>query len=383
MIAKAKTAIAATIRTKITVALATIAFSALSANAIDVVKPTPDKTLVDVAFVLDTTGSMANLIDGAKRKIWSIANAIIDQNPNAHIRLGLIGYRDIGDEYVVRYYPLTADAQDIYAKLLAFEAAGGGDMPESVNEALDIAVTKMGWTETKVGTRIIFLVGDAPPHMDYKQDRKYPQVIAEANQRGIIINAVQAGELDSTRVIWREIARLGKGEYIAIPQDGGRVIVIETPYDDEIIIIQRKLNSTVIPYGAAREREIAQDKIDSYSEASPSIAAETSKFVNNQSDGLGVITGGGDLVEEIEAKRIKLEDIASDKLPENMRKMTAKEKEAFIDKQIKARETLSKELAAAIAKRDAFIAQAAAKESPKGDSFDRAVARTLKEQVRK
>ena len=56
------------------------------------------KPIVEVAFVLDTTGSMGPLIEGAKRKIWSIATAIVDANPDAEIRMGLVAYRDIGDE---------------------------------------------------------------------------------------------------------------------------------------------------------------------------------------------------------------------------------------------------------------------------------------------
>jgi len=55
------------------------------------------KPAVEVAFVLDTTGSMGGLIEGAKRKIWSIATAIVDTNPDADIRMGLVAYRDIGD----------------------------------------------------------------------------------------------------------------------------------------------------------------------------------------------------------------------------------------------------------------------------------------------
>ena len=92
--------------------------------------PYGQEKIIDLVFVLDTTGSMANLIDGAKRKIWSIANTIIDQNSSARIRMGLVGYRDLGDEYVTRVHPLTEDIQGLYAKLLAFEASGGGDTPE-------------------------------------------------------------------------------------------------------------------------------------------------------------------------------------------------------------------------------------------------------------
>ena len=130
------------------------------------------KPVVEVAFVLDTTGSMGGLIEGAKRKIWSIASAIVDSNPDADIRMGLIAYRDIGDDYVTKKVELTRDIQDLYANLLELKARGGGDWPESVNEALDVAVNKMQWTQGPDNTRIVFLVGDAPPHMDYAQDTK-------------------------------------------------------------------------------------------------------------------------------------------------------------------------------------------------------------------
>src|SRR6187549_2403008 len=149
------------------------------------------KPVVEVAFVLDTTGSMASLIEGAKRKIWSIATTIIDENPGAEIRMGLVAYRDIGDEYVTRVFNLTTDIQDLYGNLLQLRAHGGGDWPESVNEALEVGVTKLAWTQGTEICRIMFLVGDAPPHMDYKQDTKFPEVVRMARDRGIVVNAVQ------------------------------------------------------------------------------------------------------------------------------------------------------------------------------------------------
>ena len=193
------------------------------------------KPIVEVAFVLDTTGSMGPLIEGAKRKIWSIATAIVDANPNAEIRMGLVAYRDIGDEYVTKTFNLTTDIQDLYASLLELKARGGGDWPESVNEALEVGVTKLSWTQGSEICRILFLVGDAPPHMDYAQDTKYPDVIRMAHDRGIVVNAVQAGGARDTERVWRDIAQRGDGRYIPIPQDGGQVLIIETPWDTEII----------------------------------------------------------------------------------------------------------------------------------------------------
>src|SRR5258706_9020955 len=109
-------------------------------------QPKPARPRMEVCFVLDTTGSMSGLIEGAKQKIWFIANEMISAKPTPDLRLGLIGYRDRGDEYVVKSFDLTNDIDAVYGHLRAFVAAGGGDTPESVNEAVNEAVTKMDWS---------------------------------------------------------------------------------------------------------------------------------------------------------------------------------------------------------------------------------------------
>ena len=82
---------------------------------------------IEAVFVLDTTGSMGGLIDGAKRKIWSIANQLASAKQTPDVRMGLIGYRDRGDDYVTRDYPLSSDIDALYGKLQQFQAQGGGD----------------------------------------------------------------------------------------------------------------------------------------------------------------------------------------------------------------------------------------------------------------
>jgi hypothetical protein len=103
---------------------------------------------------------------------------------------------------------------------LELKARGGGDWPESVNEALDVAVNKLQWSASGDTKRIVFLVGDAPPHMDYAQDTKYPTTLAVAKQKDIIVNAVLAGNARDTERVWRDIAQNGNGRFIPIPQDG-------------------------------------------------------------------------------------------------------------------------------------------------------------------
>ncbi len=344
------------------------------------------KPVVEVAFVLDTTGSMGPLIEAAKRKIWSIATAIVDANPDAEIRMGLVAYRDIGDEYVTKTFNLTTDIQDLYANLLALRARGGGDWPESVNEALHVGVTKLAWTQGSEICRIMFLVGDAPPHMDYAQDVKYPEVLGMARDRGILVNAVQAGGARDTERVWREIAQMGHGRYIPIPQDGGHLVVIETPYDREIIELQGEINGTVIPYGPHRQRSEVERKTRQVAAAPMAVATDMAGYMSrNAAKNSGeAITGAGDLVSDVQAGRQKLASVQDEYLPDSIRGMNGAERQAFIDKQQAKRKALNERMAALVKQRDGYVLESA-KKSPKpaADSFDRAVAETLRAQVKR
>ena len=348
------------------------------------------KPAVEVAFVLDTTGSMAQLIEGAKRKIWSIATTIVDENPGADIRMGLVAYRDIGDEYVTKRIELTADIQDLYARLLELRARGGGDWPESVNEALHESITKLSWTQGPEVSRIIFLVGDAPPHMDYAQDVKYPEALKIARERDIVVNAVQAGEARDTMRVWREIAQMGGGQYIPIPQDGGKIVVIETPFDVEIIELQEKLNGTVIPYGPRYKRSSVEEKtrqIAAARTASAPIAADMAGYLNKRAKARGggeAITGDGDLVADVAAGRQALSAVKEDELPDNLRVMKPEERQNLITKQAVERTALTARMTELVKKRDAFIAEQQKKQPARtADSFDRVVQGTLKAQIKR
>jgi hypothetical protein len=349
------------------------------------------KPIVEVAFVLDTTGSMGPLIEGAKRKIWSIATSIVDAHPDAEIRMGLVAYRDIGDEYVTKSFNLTTDIQDLYANLLELKARGGGDWPESVNEALFVAVTKLSWTQGPEARRIMFLVGDAPPHMDYAQDTKYPEVLRMARERGIIVNAVQAGGARDTERVWREIAQMGNGKYIPIPQDGGLVVIIETPFDVEIIELQRKLGGTVIPYGPRAQRSAIESKTRQAAAVPAPVASEMATYMSRRAvaaaSGGGVaeaVTGDGDLVADVKSGRQALDKLKDDELPDSFRKLNAAERKAFIDQQLTNRKALGERMAELVKKRDAYVAdQRNRAPVMPASSFDRVVEETLKTQLRR
>jgi hypothetical protein len=336
--------------------------------------------VVEVAFVLDSTGSMGGLIEGAKRKIWSIANSIADWNPSPEIRIGLISYRDLGDEYVTKRFDLTDDIDAVFERLMSFQAGGGGDGPESVNQALNESVTRLSWSEGGRAVKIVFLVGDYPPHMDYSQDVKYYDTCAIARKRGIIINTVQCGSYYETTPIWREIARLGAGDFISLNQTGN-MTEIRTPYDDELSRISSELGSTVLAYGSREEQSFTNEKLRKAAEAPASVAADRATY--NAKSGGKAVQGRGDILADME-EGLDLSKVKESELPPELKKMKPAEREAYIASLKKKRDALNAEISEITKKRATYIAEEQKRQaaSSKEDSFDLSVSEIITDQLK-
>lgn len=352
-----------------------------SAGAADsVAKPAAPRTpRIEVCFVLDTTGSMSGLIEGAKEKIWAIANELIAAKPTPELRLALIGYRDRGDEYVTRVTDLTDDIDAIHAQLMKFSAGGGGDGPESVNQALHEAVTKIAWSGDRDVLKVVFLVGDAPPHMDYDQDVRYPEVCQAAVKRDLVINAVQCGQQADTTRVWQEIAKLAEGKYIPLVQTGG-MVRIAAPQDDEIARLNRELGGTLIPYGRTADRKAVHDKQRAAEAAAPAAAADRLAF--NAATGRAV-QGGGELLDAIDRREVDLATLPADELPEEFRDLTKEQREARVTAAREARKKLQAWLDTLLAARAEHVAAERRRLAAegKGDAFDAEVAKTVREQA--
>lgn len=364
----------------------TIAFlSLLAASALLAqTKPAPSpnenrKPQIEVCFVLDTTGSMSGLIEGAKQKIWAIANEMISAKPTPELKIGLVGYRDRGDDYVVKSFPMTDDLDAMYARLRAFEAGGGGDTPESVNEALDEAIHKMKWSDDRSVLKIIFLVGDAPPHMDYANAPQYPELCRAAAKSDLIINTVQCGGIAETTPIWKEIAKMSEGSYAAIAQSGN-MAVIATPMDEKLAELNRKIGATLIPYGDASLRSEVMAK-QATAEAAPAPAAADRLSYNARTR--KAVQGAGELLDALASDQLKLENIEQKNLPADWQKLSRAELEKLIAKAREERAALQKEIAEVSQKRGAFIAEETKRTSAagKGDSFDAEVMQIIRQQA--
>jgi len=350
-------------------------------------RPAPETTAaarvaprVEVAFVLDTTGSMSGLIEGAKRKVWSIANQLASGQPTPEVRMALVAYRDRGDEYVTRVRELTDDIDAVYADLQGYAAGGGGDTPESVNQALHEAVTRLAWSEDGDVYRVIFLVGDAPPHTDYPDDVGYAHSVRLARQRGIVVNTVQCGDYAETTPIWQEIASAGGGHFAAIRQDGG-MLALTTPMDDELARLNRELADTLVPYGGESERAELEAKRDRAASAPPSTVASRLGFLSKLGGKLNA--GRADLVDAIAGGITSLDDVALAELPAELQAMAPAQRETFVEEKAETRQRVQAEIDALSRDRDAFIAEESARRTAagEGDGFDAKVLESVREQA--
>ena len=368
-------------------ALATTTAPVIEPTIIDPIAVTPinnEQPKIEVVFVLDTTGSMSGLIEAAKEKIWSIASTMASAQTAPDIKMGLVAYRDRGDEYVTKSVPLSRDLDSMYAQLMDFKANGGGDTPESVNQGLYEAVNNMQWNDDQQTYKVVFLVGDAPAHMDYQDDIKYPETIALAKQKGIIINTIQAGNDRATTRNWQQVASLGNGDYFQVEQTGN-AIAIATPFDKEIAALSKKLDDTRLYFGNKEAKEKQALKLSAtkklHEKASDASRARRATF-NSSKSGKANFLGENELVEAISSGRMELADIPEEELPAPMQAMTTAEQTAYIEKEATEREQINDELKHLAEKREDYLRKKVKEDDSTKDSFDNKIYSSITAQAK-
>ena len=363
-------------RSLILVAAILIAFAAAQARGKSAVADKPQaQPRVEVAFVIDTTGSMSGLIQAAKEKIWFIANQIVLGKPRPIVRIALVPYRDKGDAYVTKVYDLTDNIDQVYTDLMGFKAAGGGDGPENVNQALYDAVNKLKWSHYRKTLKIIFLVGDWPPHNEYKDVPTYDKIAKSAIEKGIYVNTILCGSNAAARKVWIEIAERAEGTFAAIAQSGG-VRTVATPFDKDLAKLNAKLTTTAVFYGDKKTQARYGMLNTAAAKYAPGASADRAVFAAESG-----IAAAGDLVDAVRNKKADLDEIKTEHLPQNMQKMSAEERSKYIKTQQAKRDEITKKIKALSAKRATYVKKELAKAPAGKKGFDHKVVEALHEQA--
>lgn len=185
-----------------------------------VVSPFKVLNAIDVAFIVDATGSMGDEIDFLKADLTAIID-FVGKQCTAKVRTGTVFYRDEDDDYVTKYSQFSDDVSKTAAFISEQEAAGGGDWPEAVHKALYESIQSLSW-DTHVKSRIAFLILDAPPHKEDGIIASCQKSIALFAQMGIRLIPVSASGIDkSTEYLLRSFAMATNGTYVFITNDSG------------------------------------------------------------------------------------------------------------------------------------------------------------------
>lgn len=180
-----------------------------------------NKEIIDIYFAVDATGSMSDEINYLKVELTDVIARIKQNNPLLEMRFGSVFYRDEGDEYVTRPFHFTTDEISLISFINDQYADGGGDFPEAVHSALDVAITQNSWNDD-ASTRILFLLLDAPPHYTQEVVSSLELNLIKAAEKGIKIIPITASGIDkATEYLMRSFAILTNGTYVFITDHSG------------------------------------------------------------------------------------------------------------------------------------------------------------------
>ena len=371
---------------RIITGLAALAF-ACAALARDEIKPEPakpaPKPVVQLAILLDTSGSMQGLIEQAKGQLWKIVNEFLKarqngQTPEVQVALYEYGKQSLSRDsgWIRQIVPLSTDLDKISEELFALKTNGG---EEYCGWVIKDAVAGLQWSDDPKVYRAILIAGNEP----FTQGPvHYAESCKAAIAKGIIVNTIHCGgEGQGIETKWQDGALLADGKYMVI--DHNRAVVhIEAPQDAEIAKLSAELNKTYIAYGTegrvAYERQARQD-MNAMSLA-PASGAVVQRAVAKSS--VNYNNAGWDLVDAAKDKDFKLSEVKAENLPAEMQKMSESERKEFVEEKARERSELQAKIQTLNAEREKYVTEQRKQQSAT-NTLDAVVITAVREQAGK
>lgn len=336
------------------------------------------RPVVQLALLLDTSGSMEGLLEQAKSKLWTIVNGLATakrggQSPRIEVALYEYGKSSIpsAEGFVRRILPLTANLDKVSEELFKLKTDGGD---EFCGLAIQKATTDLAWSKDKSSLKLIFIAGNEP----FSQGpADYKAAARAAIAKGITVNTIFCGlEGEGARSGWKEGAALADGRFLVI--DHNRAVVhLSAPQDAELARLSSELNGTYLAFGASgREEKARQSIVDKLAfAAAPVVAAQRAVA----KAGAQYEASEWDVVDAVEGGRLDLAKADPKDLPDELRKLQPQKRKAYVDAKKKEREALQKRIRKLNEEREAHL-ENTRKSQPK-DSLDAAMLEAIREQA--
>jgi hypothetical protein len=350
------------------------------ADPADAPRKTPVAAAVDLAICLDTSGSMDGLIESAKIKLWEIVNDFAMAKPTPKLRVALLTYGNDGHNaengWVSIDAALTDDLDSISQKLFALRTNGGTEL---VGRVVRAANEQLNWNASPHALKLIVVAGNESADQD--RQFQFRDVCRATIAKGVMVNSIYCGNpADDIAPAWREVATLADGHFAAIDQSSG-VIVISTPFDDELAKLSADINTTYIPYGAQAEAASRNQTMQDHNAASVNTAVAAQRCVTK--GGSLYWNGSWDLVDACKQADFKLEDVKPEELPQAMRNMTIEQQREHVKQMDARRVQIQSSIADLSVKRQQFVEAEMKKNAEAGsaNSFDSAIRKAIREQA--
>jgi von Willebrand factor type A domain len=341
-----------------------------------------DRPLVQIAILLDTSGSMSGLIDQARSELWSIVNEFIfaqreGRQPEVQVALYEYGKSVLAQKggYIRQIVPLTTDLDKISEELFALTTNGGD---EYCGWVIQEATKGLQWSDSADDLKVIFVAGNesfTQGPVDYKA------ACGKAIARGIVVNTIHCGpDQQGIEGKWKDGAVLADGRYLNIDHNR-QVVHIEAPQDKEIAELGARLNLTYVPYGSqgmlAQERQATQDGNAAQASAQAAVQRAVTKSSSNYTNTVW------DLVDAVRAKQVDLDEVKRENLPENMQTMSVEERTAYVEGQASQRGEIQAKIQQLNEQRNKFVAEELKKRQGEGQTLGSAVKEAIRAQARK
>jgi hypothetical protein len=314
---------------------------------------------IQVAVLLDVSGSMEGLIEQAKAQLWNMVSTMgkarCDGDMAPKIEIALYEYgrssNNIKDGYVKQINGFISDLDSLSQNLFSLKTNGGD---EYCGQVIYSSLNELKWDAAPGQTsyKVIFIAGNE----DFLQGNlHYTKACNLARQKGVIVNTIYCGDkMQGIRENWNLAGECGNGSYTHINQNA-KEEEIPTPYDSLIYSLNHKLNGTYISYGYGGAAYKAKQAEMDNANASMSKAAGI-KRINAKSNGAVYNNSTWDLVDAKSTGAVDLAKMDKKELPDSLKNKTTAELEKIVSEKSKERGAVQKEIATLNTKRDAFIA---------------------------
>ena len=348
-------------------------------NEVKAIHHEPSKQFIKVALLLDTSNSMDGLIDQAKAQLWDIVNELSyakcgTKKPNLQIALYEYGNDRLnGDEgYIRQVLAFSDDLDDISKELFSLTTNGG---EEYCGQVIQTSLNQLNWGRNPDDLKLIFIAGNEP----FTQGKvNYKDASTNAKEKDVTINTIFCGDYNQgISTYWKDGAQLTHGDYMAINQNRATVHMA-SPYDDAILILNRKLNKTYVTYGSKGSQKLALQAEQDMNASGYSKANAVKRTVSKSSHLYKNKTW--DLVDAVEQEEVVIEDIEDASLPSELKGKTKAEIKTFVAKKSKEREAIQNKIQELNSKRKDYILKHK-KEDANG--LENAMTKAIKEQAKK